>query len=127
MPSMALLTWDDLSWPDFVAGLEGFRDHFSRAAQAPEHPPENSAAIIALLNKWACRLSTARAPGALESWLSVHAADLKKVEHLMINAPRLPDHADELGALHDSLIGHMRVHGVTNMADAAASKTLYIL
>ena len=124
---MALLVWEDVSWPDFVAGLEGFRDHFTRAARAPEHHPDNPAEIIALLNKWACRLSTARAPGALESWLSVHAADLKKVEQLTISDPRLPDYADELGALHDGLIGHMRVGGVNNMADAAASKALYIL
>jgi hypothetical protein len=127
MGHMALIAWDEVSWPDFLAGLEGFRDHFTRAARAPEHHPESAVEIIALLNKWACRLSTARAPGALESWLRVHAADLKKVEQLTISDPRLPDHADELGALHDSLVAHMRANGVNNMADAAVSKTLYIL
>jgi hypothetical protein len=29
--------------------------------------------------------------------------------------------------MHDSLIAHMRANGVSSMADAAASKTLYVL
>ena len=124
---MALLAWDEVSWADFVAGLEGYRDHFTRAAQAPDRHPENAAEIIAVLNKWACRLSTARAPAALESWLRAHAADLEDVDLLTISDPRMPDHAKELGALHDGLIAHMRANGVNNMADAAASKALYLL
>ena len=66
---MALLAWDEVTWPDFVAGLEGFRDHFTRAARAPDVFPVKAADIIRLLNKWACRLSTERAPAALETWL----------------------------------------------------------
>lgn len=124
---MALIDWVEISWADFVAGLEGYRDHFTRAAQAPDRHPENAAEIIALLNKWACRLSTARAPAALESWLRAHAADLEDVDPLTISDPRMPDHAKELGALHDGLIAHMRASGVNNMADAAASKALYLL
>jgi hypothetical protein len=124
---MALLDWDRVTWNDFVAGLQAYLDHFPRAARAPEHHPENAAEIIALLNKWACRLSTARAPGALGSWLRAHAADLEKVERLTISDPRLPGHTDELGALHDSLIAHMRANGVSNMADAAASKALHLV
>jgi hypothetical protein len=124
---MALLEWDRVTWDDFVAGLEGFRDSFTRAARAPDYHPENAAEIIGVLNKWACRLSTARAPGALESWLRAHTTDLKEVESLTISDPRLPDHAGELGALHDGLIAHMRANAVSNMADAAASKALYLL
>jgi hypothetical protein len=124
---MALLAWDEVCWDGFVAGLEGFRDHFTRAARAPDDHPENAAEIIALLNKWACRLSTERAPGALEEWLRAHAADLENVQSLTISDPRLPDHAEILGALHDNLIAHMRARGVNNMADAAASKALYLV
>jgi hypothetical protein len=127
MQRMALLDWDELTWPDFVAGLEGFRDHFTRAARAPEHHPANAAEIIVVLNRWACRLSIAHAPGTLESWLRAHAADLEKVQSLTISDPGLPDHANALGALHDDLIAHMRANGVLNMADAAASKALYLL
>ena len=127
MPRMALISGHDVSWDRFVAGLEGFRDNFARAARAPDPHPESAAEIITVLNKWACRLSTSRAPGALESWLRAHAADLEKVEALTIDDPRLPDHAEALGALHDDLIAHMRANGVNNMADAAASKALYIL
>ena len=127
MPHMALLAWDRVTWDDFVTGLEGFRDHFTRAARAPDHHPENAAEIIGVLNKWACRLSTARAPGTLESWLRAHVADVEKLEPLTISDPLLPDHADALGALHDDLIAHMRANGVNNMADAAASKALYLL
>jgi len=29
MPHMALLVWDEVSWDGFVAGLEGFHDHFT--------------------------------------------------------------------------------------------------
>ena len=55
---MALLDWENVTWPAFVAGLEGFRDHFTRAARAPEPHPEGAAEIIGVLNRWACRLST---------------------------------------------------------------------
>ena len=122
---MALLAWEEVTWPEFVRGLEGFRDGFPRAAAAPEMHPESAAEIIALLNRWACRLSTERAPHALEAWLRAH--DLKEVAPLTISAPELPNHAHELGALHDDLIAHMHVGGVNSMGDAAASKTLYVL
>ena len=48
---MALLDWEKVTWPDFVAGLEGFRDHFPRAAHAPEPRPETAAEIVAVLNR----------------------------------------------------------------------------
>ena len=127
MPHMALLDWDGVTWDDFLAGLAGFRDNFTRAARAPDYHPENAAEIVAVLNKWACRLSTAHAPGALESWLRAHTADLEALEPLTISDPHLPDHAEDLGALHDGLITHMRANGVANMADAAASKALHLL
>ena len=121
---MALLDWEKVTWPAFVAGLEGFRDHFTRAAQAPEPRPESAAEIIGVLNRWACRLSTERAPGALETWLRDKASALDRVAPLTIS-DRLP--AEELGALHDDLIAHMRAAGVNSMGDAAASKALYLL
>jgi hypothetical protein len=122
---MGLLDWDDVTWPDFVAGLEGFRDHFPRAAHAPDSQPENAADIVAVLNRWACRLSSERAPVALEEWLRAH--DLTKFEALTISDPDVPKKAEELGALHDGLIAHMRAAGVNSMGDAAASKALYLL
>ena len=121
---MALLDWENLTWPAFVAGLQGFRDHFTRAAQAPEPRPESAAEIIGVLNRWACRLSTERAPGALETWLRDKASALDRVAPLTIS-DSLP--AGELGALHDDLIAHMRAAGVNSMGDAAASKALYLL
>jgi hypothetical protein len=122
---MGLLDWDDVTWPDFVAGLEGFRDHFPRAAHAPDSQPENAADIVAVLNRWACRLSSERAPVALEEWLRAH--DLTKFEALTISDPGVPKDAVGLGALHDGLIAHMRAAGVNSMGDAAASKALYLL
>ena len=121
---MALLDWENVTWPAFVAGLEGFRDDFTRAARAPEPHPEGAAEMIGVLNRWACRLSTERAPGALETWLRDKASALDRVAPLTISAP-LP--AEELGALHDDLIAHMRSAGVNSMGDAAASKALYLL
>ncbi|HKO74779.1 MAG TPA: hypothetical protein VJU01_05660 [Gaiellaceae bacterium] len=120
---MALLVWDDVTWPAFVAGLESFRDHFPRAAHAPEPRPERAAEIVAVLNRWACRLSTERAPGALEVWLREHP--LGEFAPLTIAEPGLP--TGELGALHDDLIHHMQADGVRNMGPAAASKALYVL
>src|SRR6186713_1995508 len=70
-------------------------------AQAPEPRPESAGEIIVVLNKWACRLSTERAPGALETWLRDKASALDRVAPLTISDP-LP--AEELGALHDDLI-----------------------
>jgi hypothetical protein len=122
---MGLLAWDEVAWPEFVAGLEGFRDHFPRAAHAPDSQPENAADIVAVLNRWACRLSSERAPVALEEWLRAH--DLTKFEPLTISDPGVPKNAEELGALHDGFIAHMRAAGVNSMGDAAASKALYLL
>jgi hypothetical protein len=132
---MALLAWEDVSWPLFVAGLEGFRDHFTtdRADRAYadflDRPkgPDYATELVRLLNRWACRLSSDRAPAALEAWLRAHAADLEEIERLTILDARVPDHADELGRLHDDLIREMRANGVLNMADAAASKALHLL
>jgi len=120
---MGLLDWEKVTWPDFVRGLEGFRDGFPRAAQAPDPRPESAAEIIAVLNRWACRLSTKRAPGALEGWLENNALD--RLAPLTITDPVLP--FEELGALHDDLVAHMRAAGVASMGDAAASKALYLL
>ena len=33
---MALLTWTDLSWDEFVTGLEGYRDHYSGKSREDE-------------------------------------------------------------------------------------------
>jgi hypothetical protein len=135
MPHMALLAWEDVSWAGFVAGLEGFRDHFTtdRANHAytdfldlPKGP-DYGRELVRLLNRWACRLSSDRAPVALEAWLRVHAADLGEIERLTILDARVRNHAEELGALHDDLIGEMRANNVLNMADAAASKALHLL
>ena len=79
------------------------------------------------MNRWACRLSSDRAPVALEAWLRAHAADLEEIEGLTIVDERARDDAQELGALHDDLIASMRAGGVINMADAAASKALHLL
>jgi hypothetical protein len=142
MPHMALLAWDQVTWAGFVAGLEGYREHFIRKGDGermyagligaiqrgpPAALPERAADIVLLLNKWACRLSTARAPGALEAWLREHLTALAEVEVLTIRDPRVLDRADELGNLHDDLITEMRANGVNNMADAAASKALHLL
>jgi hypothetical protein len=142
MAHMALIAWDEVSWADFVAGLEGYRDHFRRKGdgerayaglldaiegEPPAALPQRAADIVLLLNTWACRLSTARAPDALEAWLRDHVAALAEVEALTISDSRVPEHAEELGNLHDDLIGAMRANGVNNMADAAASKALHLL
>jgi hypothetical protein len=132
---MALLTWENVSWAGFVAGLEGFRDHFTtdRANRAYadflqlQKGPDYATEVVRLLNRWACRLSSDRAPVALEAWLGAHAAALKEVERLTILDPRVPDHAEELGGLHDDLIASMRAGGVHSMGDAAASKALHLL
>jgi hypothetical protein len=127
MPRMAVLEWGELSWADFVAGLEGYRNNFPRAAQAPDRHPENAAEIVSILNSWACRLSSQSAPVALAEWLRENGAALKELRPLTILDPRVPTLADELGGLHDDLITEMRANGVNNMADAAASKALHLL
>ena len=138
---MALLDWREVSWAAFVLGLEGYRDRFTRErgerayaglldaihGEPPTALPELAADIVRLLNRWACRLSTTRAPSALEAWLRANGSALAEVETLTINDSRVPEHAEELGALHDDLISEMRAKGVNNMADAAASKALHLL
>jgi hypothetical protein len=135
MPQMALIAWEDVSWDGFVAGLEGFRDHFTteRANRAytdfldlPQGP-DYATELVRLLNRWACRLSSDRAPVVLETWLRAHAGDLEEVERLTILDARVRDDAPVLGALHDDLIASMRAGGVHSMGDAAASKALHLL
>jgi hypothetical protein len=141
MPRMALLDWDEVSWADFVPALEGYRDHFTRSSGERVYAglldvlqgeplatlPERAADIVLLLNKWACRLSSARAPGALEAWLRDQLDALAEVEALTISDRRVRDRTEKLGNLHDDLITEMRANGVNNMADAAASKALHLL
>jgi hypothetical protein len=132
---MALLVWEDVTWSAFVDGLEGFRDNFTtdrgnRAyadfldlPKGPDYPKE----LVGLLNRWACRLSRAHAPGALAGWLRDHPAELEDAEALTILDPRVPERAEALGDLHDGLIAAMRAGGVKSMGDAAASKALHLL
>jgi hypothetical protein len=139
---MALLDWENLSWEGFVAGVRAYRDHFSpKDREDPAylrcldvvqaHPlaerSDYAGEIVHLLNTWACRLSSERAPGALNEWLQNYAVDLETVEALTIVDPNIPYHTTKLGNLHDDLIRHMRANGVLNMSDAAASKTLHVV
>lgn len=122
---MALLVWEDVTWPAFVAGLEGYRDHFPRAVSRPEPRPENAAEIVRVLNQWACRLSSTLAPPALEAWLANQK--LEEIRPLEIVDPTVPGRTANLGELHDDLIRHMQAGGVRNMGPAAASKVLHLL
>src|SRR3954454_21997129 len=138
---MALLNWSDLSWDEFVSGLEGYRDCYSGESREDEayfrsldvmrerplalraEGPE----LVHVLNVWACRLSSARTPGLIASWADSHMTRLEQLEPLTIIDADLPDRADELAFLHDGLIAHVKAGGVPNMGDAAASKTLHLL
>jgi hypothetical protein len=139
---VALLNWNDLSWADFVAGLRGYRDQYAgksredlayfRCQQAMRARPmsarpASSRDLVAFLNTWACRLSTIQAPVLLGEWTQEHLDVLQELESLTIIDPQLPERAEQLGELHDELIGDMRAQGLHNMSDAAASKTLHML
>ena len=138
---MALLRWADLSWDDFAEGLEGYRDNYSGKSREDEtyigcltlmegRPLQARAEgreLVDFLNRWACRLSSVKTPGLIAGWARDHMTRLKEFEALTILDAELPDHADELGSLHDDLIAHVKAGGVPNMSDAAASKTLHLL
>jgi hypothetical protein len=142
MQRVARLAWEDVSWTAFVTGVKGYRDHFSPKdredrsyfrcldiiqGQPLAARPALAVDLVRLLNTWACRLSSERAPGALETWLRGHVPDLEELEPLTILDPRVRGHEAEIGILHDGLIAHMRASGVLNMADAAASKALHLV
>ena len=138
---MALLRWTELSWDEFVTGLEGFRDYYSGESREDEtyveclalmqsRPLQARASgreLVDFLNRWACRLSSVKTPGLIAGWAHDHMTHLEKFEPLTIIDAALPDRADELGFLHDDLIAHVKAGGVLNMGDAAASKTLHML
>ena len=138
---MALLTWAELSWDEFVVGLEGFRDHFSGENREDEsyfrcllplqeRPLQDRAEgsdLVGVLNRWACRLSSVKTPGLIASWARAEMTRLERFDSLRIADAELPEHAEELGSLHDDLIAHVKAGGVLNMGDAAASKTLHLL
>jgi hypothetical protein len=139
---MALLDWDAVTWDGFVAGVRGYRDDFApkgREDEAylrglalvqglpPERRAERSPEIVRLLNTWACRLSSSLTPPLLAEWIRAHVPELEELEPLTIVDTELPAHAEAIGALHDDLIAVLRVGGVRNMSDAAASKALHLL
>jgi hypothetical protein len=138
---MALLTWTELSWDEFVASLEGYRDHYSgrsredetycRCLELMQERPLRARAegreLVDILNRWACRLSSVKTPDLIASWTHGHMKRLEALEPLTIIDAVLPAHAEELGSLHDDLIEHVKAGGVLNMGDAAASKTLHML
>ena len=138
---MALLMWTELSWDEFVTGLEGFRDYYSGKSREDEtyvgclalmqsRPLQARASgreLVDFLNRWACRLSSVKTPGLIAGWAHDHMTHLEEFEPLTIIDAALPDQADELGSLHDDLIAHVKAGGVLNMGDAAASKTLHML
>jgi hypothetical protein len=138
---VALLNWTELSWSGFVAGLEGYRDHFagkSREDEAyvgcldvmqtrPLTARADGSELVHFLNRWACRLSSVRTPGLIAGWARSRMTCLEELEPLALIDPGLPDRAEKLGSLHDDLIAHMKAGGVHNMSDAAASKTLHLL
>ncbi len=138
---MALLTWAELSWDEFITGLEGYRDYYSGKSREDEtyvgclavmqsRPLQGRAEgheLVGFLNRWACRLSSVKTPGLIAGWVHDHMTSLEQFEPLRIVDAELPDHADELGSLHDDLIAHVKAGGVLNMSDAAASKTFHML
>jgi len=138
---VALLTWTELSLDEFIAGLEGFRIHYSGKSREDEtyfgclglmqsRPLQARAEgreLVGVLNRWACRLSSERTPALIAGWAEDHMTLLEQFEPLTIVDAALPDRADELGSLHDGLIAHVKAGGVLNMGDAAASKTLHLL
>jgi hypothetical protein len=142
MNPVALLDWSDVSWADFIAGLEGYRDHYApksredlaylRCLEAMQGQPMSmrpakSRELVGFLNTWACRLSSARAPTLIGDWLHARLDTLEDLEPLAITDPAVAKRAGALGALHDELIRDMRAEGLHNMGDAAASKTLHML
>ena len=138
---MALLSWTELSWDGFVGGLEGYRDHYSGKSREDEtyvgclglmqsRPLQARAEgreLVDVLNRWACRLSSVKTPGLIAGWADDHMTKLEQFEPLTIMDAALPDHAYELGSLHDDLIARVKTGGVLNMSDAATSKTLHML
>jgi hypothetical protein len=139
---MALIAWNDVSWSEFVAGLEGYRDRLGAKARDDlayrrclelmqglpmRSRPARSRELVAFLNAWACRLSSTQAPGLIEEWVGARLQALEELEPLAIVDRAVPRRAEALGALHDDLIRDMRAGGLRNMGDAAASKTLHML
>ena len=138
---MALLRWTELSWDEFVNGLEGFRDYYSGKSREDEtyvgclalmqsrplHARASGHELVGFLNRWACRLSSVKTPGLIAGWADDHMTHLEEFEPLTIIDAALPDQADKLGSLHDDLIAYVKAGGVPNMGDAAASKTLHML
>ena len=138
---MALLTWTEVSWEEFLGGLEGYRDYYSGNSREDEtylgclelmqsRPLQARAEgreLVGILNRWACRLSSVRTPGLIAGWARDHMTRLEQFESLTILDAELPDHAEELRSLHDDLIAHVKAGGVLNMGDAAASKSLHML
>src|SRR4051812_17257210 len=97
MLQMAPLQWDRLTWPEFVAKLEGYRENFSKKGREDpayvrclrimqERPMAQRAArardIVLFLNTWACHLPREPAVQGMSRWIREHVEPLERLEGL---------------------------------------------
>lgn len=137
---MAPLHWDRLTWPEFVAKLEGYRrDYSERGREDPayrkclrimsERPMAQRAArsrdIVLFLNTWSCHLPREHSIQALSGWIRGHPPELEALEDTTLLEDGFIDRVPEMMDLYGGVLG-LKTE-IRTMGDTAASKFLHVL
>lgn len=138
---MATLRWDRLTWEEFLAAVESYREQFSHRpnedfaylrcrrlldGKSILERAANARDIVLFLNNWNCMVNKTDTPIMLAAWIRENADRLEALAHLTIIDDALPAAIPEIQALYDSLMEAGR-EKIPNWSDAAASKTLHQL
>ena len=138
---MPVLRWDRMTWEEFVAAVELYKQEFSeraeedfaylrcrklvdgkpiaeRAARAPD--------IVRFLNAWKCGVNRDNTPPMLAEWIRANADRLEALAHLTIEDVDVLERHNEIQAIYGSLWEAARAK-IRTWGPAATAKTLHML
>lgn len=137
---MAPLYWDRLTWPEFVAKLEGYRERYSRQGREDpaylrclrimrERPMRDRAVrtrdIVLFLNTWSCHLPREVSVKAMSAWIREHLTELEALEGLRLTDDDFLDRLPAMLSFYASVLD-LKTE-IRTMGDTAASKFLHVL
>jgi hypothetical protein len=138
---MAVLRWDRMTWDEFVAAVELYKQNFSgrseedfaylRCRKALDGKPiaeraSQSREIVRFLNVWKCGVNKDLTPPVIARWIRENAERLEALAHLTVDDPEVLDRLEEIQAIYDSLWDAARAE-IRTRGRAATAKTLHML
>jgi hypothetical protein len=134
--------YKNISWDKFYEVLELYRNKFLLGIPAEEKyyieifnkinelkiidKSKYIDSILLFLNRWKCRFSRKTSPGAMTKWIKDNNNNLEDLCIYSIIDIKLPELAQSIDILFDSLI-ELKYQGIHNMSDACASKIMHLM